>query len=506
MDNQSDNAAFDPVEPLNVDATTSRLEESVDPPRPAPTPTEVTESPEPDPRPRASGDEAGGQMSGQVREIAIADISVPSTKRPLKEETVEQIMTSAPEFGVGLITVYEDAETHQFVLITGGQRLEAARRLGWTVIPANIVDWEPDRRRMWEIIENLHRAELTELERADQFAELTELRERRAQKDQILDEADKLSRVETVSKGGRGKKGGIREAARKAGITKDDAHRRMKIAGLPDAAKQVAKETGFDDNRAVLLEAAKAENSVAFLREERARRDTTKKVDGDLAPNRDEECADFLIAEVKPEKIPTLISLMESAKLKNVIEIIRRKLHPTPPSDGRGTPSGQKTVAKEGGGEPNKTSEPKSVKTGRSSVKPQKSKSAKTNFLHRVVVEKFKAFRGDDDAAVNFRRKLGHYRCDGWEHKDRDIIVELGKAIAMLKDIYVAQKWYEGWFYDIYDEEGKPVQKDQIEASKNNKAHVDFVADYVFCTLLEEAITEVKERREIEMEMKASSR
>jgi ParB family chromosome partitioning protein len=217
-------------------------------------------------------------MSGQVREIAIADIHVPSTKRPLKEETVEQIMTSAPEFGVGLITVYENAETHQFDLIVGGQRLEAARRLGWTAILANIVDWEPDQRRMWEIVENLHRAELTELERADQFAELTELRERRAQKGQILDEADKLSQVETVSKGGRGKKGGIRGAARTIGISKDDAHRRMKIAGLPDAAKQVARETGLDDNRAVLLEAAKAENSVAFLREESARRDTSKRL------------------------------------------------------------------------------------------------------------------------------------------------------------------------------------------------------------------------------------
>jgi len=234
--------------------------------------------------------------------------------------------------------------------------------------------------------------------------------------------------------------------------------------------------------------------------------DNGEKADANLSPNRDEECADFLMAEVKPDRIPTLISLMESAKIKNVIEIMRRKLQPTPPSDGGGTPSGQKTVAKEGGGEPKKTSEPKSVKRGRSSVKPQKSKSAKTNFLHRVVVEKFKAFRGDDDAAEHFRRSLNHYRCGGWEHKDGDIIVELRKAIAKLKDIDVAQKWYEGWFVDIYDEDGKPAPKEQIEASKSDKAHVYFVADYVFCTLLEEAISEVQERREIEMEMKASSR
>ena len=39
MDNRSDNAAFDPVEPLNDEATTSRLQESVDSPRPAPPPS-----------------------------------------------------------------------------------------------------------------------------------------------------------------------------------------------------------------------------------------------------------------------------------------------------------------------------------------------------------------------------------------------------------------------------------------------------------------------------------
>ena len=43
MDDQSNNGAFEPTEPLKDDATTSRVEEFFDPPRPAPTPTEVTE-------------------------------------------------------------------------------------------------------------------------------------------------------------------------------------------------------------------------------------------------------------------------------------------------------------------------------------------------------------------------------------------------------------------------------------------------------------------------------
>ena len=66
-------------------------------------------------------------------------------------------MTSMTVIGLQRpITVYRDEEADQFILIEGGHRLEAARRLGWTVIPAKIVDWEPDQRRMWEISERTY--------------------------------------------------------------------------------------------------------------------------------------------------------------------------------------------------------------------------------------------------------------------------------------------------------------------------------------------------------------
>ena len=413
MDDQSNNGAFEPTEPLKDDATTSRVEEIFDPPRPAPTPTEVTKSRHPDPRPRTSGDETGGQRSGRVQEIAIDEIIVPPKKRSLKEETVEQIMTSAPEFGLGgtPVTVYRGEEAEKFVLITGGHKLEAARRLGWTAIVANIVEWDADQRRMWEIIENLHRAELTELERADQFAELTELRERRAQKDQILDEANKLSQVETVLRGGRGKKGGIRAAARELGITKDDAHRSIKIAGLSEPAKQVARETGLDDNRTVLLKAAKAKDGVKFLREERKSRDTKKKAGPDLTPNiaqetpnldltpnRAGEYAGFLMAHVKPKHIPLAISLIKATKPDDVIEVLQaRNLYP-------------------------------------------------------AVLQKLRLFKGADDQSQRFRREVSGYR-DG-EEKDEKLIIEVENSINKLSDINEAMKWYEQWFIIANDRLG----------------------------------------------------
>jgi ParB family chromosome partitioning protein len=404
MDDRSNNAAFEPTEPLKDDATTPTTQESVDSLCAATPPIRaaVTESREPDPHTRPSGDEAGGQMSGQVREIAIADITIPPTKRALKEESVEQIMTSMPEFGLGgtPLTVYRGEEADKFVLITGGHRLEAARRLGGTVIAANIVDWEPDRRRMWEIVENLHRAELTELERAEQTVELIKLRERRAQKGQVSNEADKPSQLATVSKGGRGKKGGIRGAARELGISKDDAHRSLKIDGLPEPAKQVARETGLDENRRVLLEAAKAEDSVAFLREQSARRDTKKGASVSFAPNLVDESADIVVRRLKPEDIPLIKPVVE-AQPRDFAEALLKKLQAIPTSDGGVAPIAQKRPVK------------------RSESKPAMTEGTGTIALRRALGLKLDQFLAGDEPAA----------------KDEKLIRELRKAIKAVNGV-----------------------------------------------------------------------
>jgi hypothetical protein len=56
------------------------------------------------------------------------------------------------------------------VLVAGDHRLAAVKSLGWTQIDADETDaW------IWQLIENLHRAELTALQRAESVAELREL-------------------------------------------------------------------------------------------------------------------------------------------------------------------------------------------------------------------------------------------------------------------------------------------------------------------------------------------
>ena len=111
--------------------------------------------------------------------------------------------------------------------------------------------------RLWEISENLHRAELSALERDEQIALWVKLN------------AEKVSQVATPG-GEQPSFKGIRAAERELGIRRDDASRAVKVASLPEEVKNAAREVGLDDNRSALLEAAKhegIENQIASIRE-----------------------------------------------------------------------------------------------------------------------------------------------------------------------------------------------------------------------------------------------
>ena len=68
--------------------------------------------------------------------------------------------------------------------------------------------------------------------------------------------AGKVAQLGPVSVGGRGKKGGIREAARQLGLSEADIRRAIKVASLSPEAQQTAHEVGLADNRSALLRAA----------------------------------------------------------------------------------------------------------------------------------------------------------------------------------------------------------------------------------------------------------
>ena len=103
-----------------------------------------------------------------VAGVAIAEIEVGQRLRSTDGDKVLALMESIQELGLrSPISVARKGEAG-FRLVAGLHRLEACRRLGWERIDAQFVDGldEIDQ-RLWEIDENLIRAELSEGERSE---------------------------------------------------------------------------------------------------------------------------------------------------------------------------------------------------------------------------------------------------------------------------------------------------------------------------------------------------
>lgn len=174
--------------------------------------------------------------------ITIDDIDIADIRRQVNPAAVKRLAESIDQIGLRHpITVRERGERYQ--LIAGRHRIEAFKKLGREHIPATIVKMTNDDARLWEISENLHRADLSKLERDEQIAEWIKITERVS--------------GQSVQKpqGGR-PEGGISAASRDLGVERKDAERAVRVASLSEEAKDAAREVGLDDNRSALLEAA----------------------------------------------------------------------------------------------------------------------------------------------------------------------------------------------------------------------------------------------------------
>lgn len=105
--------------------------------------------------------------------------------------------------------------------------------------------------KLAEIAENLHRREITALERSElqaAWVEIVGARKRDVQSAELgpieeTERANKPRQVGAVSgKGGRGKTGGINQAARELGVPPTDLRRSVKIAKLSPEAKAEARQ------------------------------------------------------------------------------------------------------------------------------------------------------------------------------------------------------------------------------------------------------------------------
>lgn len=113
-----------------------------------------------------------------MNNIPIDHVSVGPRLRPLNPETVRSLADSIMEVGLLnpiIVVPFRKSESSVFVeryrLLAGHHRLEACRLLEWKEIPANQVQMHEVDQRLVEIDENLRRAELNPLERAQHLAE-----------------------------------------------------------------------------------------------------------------------------------------------------------------------------------------------------------------------------------------------------------------------------------------------------------------------------------------------
>ncbi len=215
--------------------------------------------------------------------ITIDDIVIGESRREVDPAVVKRLADSID--GIGLrhpITVRKKGE--QYLLIAGRHRIEAFKKLDREHIPACIVSMTNAEARMWEIAENLHRAELTKLERAEQIEEWRSLQA-------------EVRKNSAPSGGKQPAEAGIRATAETLGVDEKTVRNAAEIAGISEEAKEAAQEAGIDDNQSKLLEVAKepAERQVAKVAEVSQR----ERIDGDVKARAAREIADML-AEYVP--------------------------------------------------------------------------------------------------------------------------------------------------------------------------------------------------------------
>lgn len=252
--------------------------------------------------------------------VRLDDVHVIGGRRPVDQSAVSALAASMSKIGLMIPisirvvddVMIEDQPIRAAVLVAGRHRLEAARQLGWKEIDCVYMQGDETDARMWEIAENLHRAELTALERDEQIAEWVKLASKK--------EEEVSRQVDAKPRGGR-PEGGTRAAARELGLSEPDARRATKVASLSPEAKEVARELGLDDNRSVLLAAAKAPDATAFLRNQPA----VKQADKAISLTNAEQFAEWLLARTDLDELPTLISWLEGTKPGDVIRALRRQ-------------------------------------------------------------------------------------------------------------------------------------------------------------------------------------
>lgn len=175
----------------------------------------------------------------KTKKIRIRQIEIGINRRSVDPVNVRALAESMAKIGLRTpVTVRE--RKGKFILVTGLHRLRAAKLLKWSKIDAFILTGRKTDARLWEYSENLHRAELTVLERAD-----------------LIDEWRKLIRKRAAQVGRPGgeqpKEAGIAKTAKRLGFSRAEVSRAHKIAAISPKVKAAVEKAGLANNQTRLL-------------------------------------------------------------------------------------------------------------------------------------------------------------------------------------------------------------------------------------------------------------
>jgi ParB-like chromosome segregation protein Spo0J len=157
---------------------------------------------------------------GSVGNIHVVDRIMPPTKARI-DAMAKSLSSPLGQLLAILVTKYLHSAWR---VVCGATRLQAAKELGWKEINATIISAGNETEyQLIEIAENLDRHNLSKAECARLKSKNKELRAQRLE--QFKRE---LAEKESEAKGGRGRAGGVRDAARKAGVSETTARRKLR--------------------------------------------------------------------------------------------------------------------------------------------------------------------------------------------------------------------------------------------------------------------------------------
>lgn len=181
--------------------------------------------------------------------LPIDAVRIGRGRRRAEKTKVKALADSIASIGLRTpITVLPTDDEGRYPLVAGGNRLEACRSLGYVEIAAEI---ETDRltAQLWEIAENLHRADLTVAQRGVLVGRWAKLLKRQGKQGLLRQVDAKVPMGRPV--------GGVREAARRMGMSEAAARRAINISDhISKTALREAERLGLLNNQRALSSAA----------------------------------------------------------------------------------------------------------------------------------------------------------------------------------------------------------------------------------------------------------